>query len=91
MFVGHTALALAAKARAPRTSLGLLFVATVGLDLLWPPFLLLGIERVRIQPGNTAFTPFAFDSYPWSHSLVRPVGLVDRPSSCRGSPMSGLR
>ena len=24
---------------------------------------------VRIDPGNTAFTPLAFDYYPWSHSL----------------------
>ncbi len=70
MFVGHTALALAGKARAPRTSLGLLVAAAFGLDLLWPVFLLLGIERVRIQPGVTAFTPLVFDSYPWSHSLV---------------------
>jgi hypothetical protein len=70
MFVGHTALALAAKARAPRTSLGLLWAAAVTLDLLWPPFLLLGLERVAIAPGNTAFTPLAFDSYPWSHSLL---------------------
>src|SRR5262249_54480113 len=33
-------------------------------------FLLAGIETVRIEPGNTAFTPFDFASYPWSHSLV---------------------
>jgi hypothetical protein len=70
VFVGHTALALAAKARAPRTSLGLLWAAAVTLDLLWPPFLLFGLERVRIAPGDTAFTPLAFDSYPWSHSLL---------------------
>ena len=33
-------------------------------------FLVLGWERVRIEPGNTAFTPLAFDSYPISHSLL---------------------
>jgi membrane-bound metal-dependent hydrolase YbcI (DUF457 family) len=70
MFVGHTALALAAKTRAPRASLGLLIAASYAIDLIWPVFLLLGIERVRIEPGNTAFTPLAFDSYPWSHSLA---------------------
>ena len=70
MFVGHTALAFAAKSRTPRTSLGLLYAAAEGLDILWPPLLLLGIERVRIEPGNTVFTPLAFDSYPWSHSLL---------------------
>jgi len=70
MFVGHTALALASKARAPDAPLALLTAAVFGLDMLWPVFLLLGIERVRIDPGNTAFTPLAFDSYPWSHSLL---------------------
>lgn len=70
MFVGHTALALLAKSRNRSTSLGLLYAAAEGLDLLWPPLLLIGIERVRIDPGNTPFTSLAFDSYPWSHSLL---------------------
>jgi hypothetical protein len=89
MFVGHAALALAGKARAPRTSLGLLLSAAVGLDLLWPVFLLLGIERVRIQPGVTAFTPLAFESYPWSHSLVMALvwgGLLALTVARRSDP-----
>jgi hypothetical protein len=32
-----------------------------------------GIEHFRIVPGDTAFTPLAFDYYPWSHSLVMDV------------------
>jgi len=60
----------ALKRVAPRASLGALIAAPEALDLLWPWFLLLGWERVRIDPGNTAFTPLAFDSYPISHSLV---------------------
>jgi hypothetical protein len=43
-------------------------------DLLWPVFLLLGIEHVRIDPGNTAFTPLDFYDYPVSHSLAAVVG-----------------
>lgn len=70
MFVGHTAVALAAKRQAPYMSLGALVAAAYALDLLWPLFLLAGIERVRIDPGNTAFTALAFDAYPWSHSLL---------------------
>jgi hypothetical protein len=70
MFVGHTAVALVAKSREPRTSLALFVAAAFGLDLLWPIFLFQGLERVRIDPGNTEFTPLAFDSYPWSHSLL---------------------
>ena len=70
MFVGHTAVALAAKSRAHDVSLGWLLAAALGLDILWPNFLLLGIEHVRIVPGASAFTPLVFDSYPWSHSLL---------------------
>jgi membrane-bound metal-dependent hydrolase YbcI (DUF457 family) len=70
MFVGHLAAALGAKRAAPRLPLGALVAAAFGLDLLWPVLLLAGIETVRIEPGNTAFTPLAFDYYPWSHSLV---------------------
>lgn len=70
MFVGHLALAFAAKQRTPRISLGVLVGACAWLDLIWPPLLLLGLERVRVDPGNTPFTPLAFDSYPWSHSLA---------------------
>jgi hypothetical protein len=70
MFVGHTAIALAAKNRAPAISLGWLLAAAFALDLLWPIFLLIGIERVSIVPGATAFNPLVFDSYPWSHSLL---------------------
>ncbi|HSU13484.1 metal-dependent hydrolase [Longimicrobium sp.] len=74
MFLGHTAAALAGKRAAPRTSFGILLGAAIFLDLLWPVFLLLGWERVRIDPGNTAFTPLDFVSYPISHSLVAALG-----------------
>lgn len=74
MFIGHHAVAFAAKPAAPRVSLGTLFAATILLDLLWPIFLLLGIEHVRIEPGNTAFTPLDFYDYPWTHSLLVVLG-----------------
>jgi hypothetical protein len=70
MFIGHYAAALAAKKAAPKTSLGTLFIASQFIDLLWPIFLLLGIENVRIEPGNTAVTPLDFYNYPYSHSLL---------------------
>src|SRR3954451_11110945 len=74
MFIGHLAAALVGKRAAPRTSLGLLLAAATLLDLLWPVFLLVGWERVVIQPGNTAFTPLDFASYPISHSMVTALG-----------------
>jgi hypothetical protein len=74
MFIGHFAVGFASKRFAPQTSLGTLIAAAALLDLLWPVFLLLGWEQVRIVPGNTAFTPLDFVSYPISHSLVCAVG-----------------
>ena len=73
MFVGHLAVAFTGKTTSQRTSL-VWFVAAANLvDLIWPLLLLAGIERVRIDPGNTAFTPLAFDWYPWTHSLLMGV------------------
>ncbi|MEO6068700.1 MAG: hypothetical protein ABIQ41_12070 [Gemmatimonadales bacterium] len=70
MFVGHTALALAAKRRAPEVSLGWLFAAAITLDLVWPVLLLLGIEQVAIGSATGGFDQLTFLSYPWSHSLL---------------------
>jgi hypothetical protein len=70
MFIGHFAVGFAAKRFAPRSSEAVLLTAPLLADLLWPVFLLLGWEQVRIDPGNTRFTPFDFVSYPWSHSLL---------------------
>ena len=70
MFIGHFAVAFAAKRAAPKVSLGTWFIACELVDLIWPLFLLLGIETVAIRPGVTAFTPLDFTSYPWTHSLL---------------------
>jgi hypothetical protein len=70
MFIGHFAVGFASKRLAPRASLGLLLAAPLLPDLLWPIFLFAGWEQVRIDPGNTAFTPLDFVSYPYSHSLA---------------------
>jgi hypothetical protein len=70
MFLGHFATAYAAKRLAPRTSLGTLFAAAQLPDLVWPVLVAAGVERATIAPGDTAFTPLRFDSYPVSHSLV---------------------
>ena len=70
MFLGHYALAFGAKRIAPAVSLGTLFLACQFADLLWPSLVVLGLERVEIDPGNTLVTPLNFVSYPYSHSLV---------------------
>ena len=70
MFIGHIAVGLAAKRLAPKTSLGTLLVSVQCLDLIWPAMLLLGLEHVRIDPGNTVVTPLDFYDYPITHSLL---------------------
>jgi membrane-bound metal-dependent hydrolase YbcI (DUF457 family) len=70
MFIGHFAVALTAKRCAPKASLGTYALAAEFLDVLWPVFLLLGVEHVRISPGITRVTPLDFYDYPWSHSLA---------------------
>jgi hypothetical protein len=74
MFIGHLGLGLAAKKVSPKTSLGTLWMAAQFLDLIWPLLLLAGVERVDIDPGNTAVTPLDFVSYPMSHSLLAAAG-----------------
>jgi hypothetical protein len=70
MFIGHFAVGFAAKKFAPRASLAILLAAPLFSDILWPVFLLLGWEHVRIDPGNTRYTPLDLYDYPWSHSLL---------------------
>lgn len=70
MFIGHFAVGFAAKSAVPRVSLAALLAAALFADILWPLLVMAGVEQVRIAPGNTAFTPLEFVSYPWSHSLA---------------------
>jgi hypothetical protein len=74
MFIGHYGIAFAAKRVAPTASLGTLFLASQFADLLWPTLVLGGLEAVEVRPGDTAFTPLRFVSYPYSHSLLALMG-----------------
>lgn len=69
MFIGHFAVGLLGKQKSQLPSLAVLFIAVQFLDLLWPIFVLLGIETLSIDPGNTKMTPLNFEHYPYSHSL----------------------
>jgi len=73
MFIGHYGAGLALKRFAPNTSLGTLLLAALWADILWPVFLLSGIERVTITPGATKASPLVFDYYPFTHSLLATV------------------
>jgi len=70
MFIGHFAVGLLAKKNESQPSLALMFIAVQLLDLLWPIFVLFGIETLSIDPGNTKLTQLDFEYYPYSHSLL---------------------
>lgn len=74
MLLGHVAVGLVAKRAAPELSLSLLVGAAFLLDLVWPIFLLLGVESVRLEPGATAVVPLDLHDYPYSHSLAGALG-----------------
>ena len=67
MFIGTSS---CGQTRRAAGVVALLLGAAQLADILWPLFLALGLEQVRIDPGNTAFTPLDFVSYPYSHSLA---------------------
>jgi hypothetical protein len=74
VLLGHFAVAAASKRVAPKAPLWTLFLAAEWADVVWPVLVLTGVERVRIDPGNTAVTPLAFVSYPFTHSLAMDLG-----------------
>jgi len=74
MFVGHYGVSFAAKKADPAVPLWVLFIAVQLLDVLWAPFVLLGIEKVRIVPGITASNPLDLYYMPYTHSLVAAIG-----------------
>ncbi|MGH7591774.1 MAG: hypothetical protein ACREL2_10085 [Gemmatimonadales bacterium] len=70
MFVGHYGVSFAIKRWEPKIPLWLLFVAAQFLDILWAPFVLLGIEKVRVVPGFMPASPLDLYYIPYSHGLL---------------------
>ena len=70
MFVGHYAAGLALKKFEKRASLGILFLGVQFVDILFFPFVLLGIERINIVENFTDATHFELEYMPYTHSLV---------------------
>jgi hypothetical protein len=70
MFAGHYSVAFAVKTERNKIPLWVLFVAVQLLDFLWAPFILLGIEKMRIVPGITATNALDLHYMPYTHSLV---------------------
>lgn len=70
MFVGHYAAAFALKGKEPKASLGLLFLAVQFVDILFFPFVLLGLESLEIVPHFTEANSFKMEHYPITHGLL---------------------
>jgi len=70
MFVGHYAVSLALKKVERKASLGALFLAVQLVDILFFPFVLLGIEKTNIVENVTPSTHFELVFMPYTHSLA---------------------
>jgi hypothetical protein len=73
MFVGHYAASLALKKYDKHASLGVLFLGVQLVDILFFPFVLLGIERINIIENYTQSTHFQLEYMPYTHSLLGSV------------------
>jgi hypothetical protein len=71
MFIGHFAPAFAAAALSSRSpKLGTLFVAAQLVDWGFFSLALIGVEKMRVEPGATAMVPFDLYHMPYTHSLL---------------------
>ncbi|MDH3612011.1 MAG: hypothetical protein OEU90_08315 [Gammaproteobacteria bacterium] len=73
MFIGHYAAGLALKKFEKRASLGVLFLGVQFVDILFFPFVLLGIERINIIENYTQSTHFQLEYLPYTHSVLASV------------------
>ena len=91
MYAGHFAMGLALKARKPEAPTWGLLVGAGLLDILFGPFVLLGIERVSMTPGRPP--GFTLDFIDWSHSFAASLGWSLLYAACfwrRGRAVAGV-
>ena len=69
MLTGHYSAAFLAKAAAPRTPLWVLALSVQLVDVIWAVFVLLGIERLQIDPSLPS-NPLVLEYMPYTHSLL---------------------
>jgi len=69
VLAGHYSAAFLAKAAAPRTPLWLLALAVQLVDVLWAVFVLLGVERLHLDPSLPS-NPLVLEHMPYTHSLL---------------------
>jgi hypothetical protein len=71
MYAGHFAAGLAIKGHTAAAPTWGLLVGVGLLDILFGPFVLLGIERASVTPGVSP--GFSLDYIDWSHSLAMSI------------------
>ena len=71
MYAGHFAAGLAIKAVQPRAPTWAVLFAVGFLDVLFGVFVLLGVERMTMTPGEPP--GFRLDFIDWSHSLAASI------------------
>jgi membrane-bound metal-dependent hydrolase YbcI (DUF457 family) len=72
VYAGHFAAGLAIKAKQPEAPTWALLMGVGFLDVLFGIFVMLGVERVSLTPGQSP--GFSLDYIDWSHSLA--ISLV---------------
>jgi len=71
MFIGHFAPAFVASSLGPRApGLGVTFVAAQLVDWAFFGLAIVGVEKMRIEPGATVMVPYDIYFYPYTHSLL---------------------
>lgn len=70
MFVGHYTAAFLLKAKEPKASLGMLFIAVQFVDILFFPFVLLGIERLQLVEHFNDVNNYNLEYMPFTHGLL---------------------
>ena len=70
MFIGHWAPALAVAAKRQRPGLGTLFIAAQLVDWAFFGLVLLGVEKMRLNPAISPVSPLDLYFMPYTHSLV---------------------
>ncbi len=68
MYAGHFAAGMALKGRVPKAPTWGLLIGIGLLDILFGSFVMLGIERASLTPGESP--GFSLDYIDWSHSLL---------------------
>ena len=71
MYAGHFGAAVVLRAKERDAPFWGILIGVGFLDLLFGPFVLLGIERVTVTPGVSP--GFSLDYIDWSHSLLMSV------------------